>query len=273
MTDLASAAFRLALRGKAVFPLAPGSKVPSAGTHGLRDASKEADVARARWAKKRHANIGVATGVQSGFWVLDIDPRHGGDKSFKELTGSRGKLPATVSVLTPSDGVHMWWRWSSSGAEIRNSAGRVGPGIDVRGAGGYCIAPPSVLSNGKRYRWTKGANEIVPAPDWLVHLTLPPPPPPRPEAKPLNGKIDSYCAAAIADELRHLEQVGEGCRNDQLNRTAFAIAGFVLAGAVPEDWARSQLETRAIDRGLPAHEARRTIESAFKAAKPRELPR
>jgi hypothetical protein len=73
--------------------------------------------------------------------------------------------------------------------------------------------------------------------------------------------------------LRHLEQVGEGCRNDQLNRTAFAIAGFVLAGAVPEDWARSQLETRAIDRGLPAHEARRTIESAFKAAKPRELPR
>jgi hypothetical protein len=143
----------------------------------------------------------------------------------------------------------------------------------VRGAGGYVISPPSILCDGRCYRWIKGTTEIVPAPNWLIELALPPPPPPRPEAKPLNGDVDHYCAAAIADELRHLEQVGEGGRNEQLNRTAFAIAGFVLAGAVPEDWARSQLETRAIDLGLSIIEARRTIESAFKAAKPRDLPK
>ena len=273
MTDLASAASRLPLRGLAVFILAPGTKKPILGSNGLLDASSDCDVARARWANTPRANIAVATGARSSIWVLDVDRQHGGHKSLAELTTHHGQLPLTVGVHTPASGFHLWWQWPTDDRVIRNSAGRIGPGLDVRGEGGYVVVPPSILRDGRRYRWIKGATEIVPAPAWLVELTLPPPLPPRPKPKPLNGKIDSYCAAAIADELRHLEQAGEGRRNDQLNRTAFAIAGFVLAGVIPEDWACSQLETRALVLGLPVHEARRTIESAFKAAKPRELPR
>ena len=58
-----------------------------------------------------------------------------------------------------------------------------------------------------------------------------------------------------------------------MNRVAFNVAQFVRADALPEDWARAQLEHVAIEIGLPAFEARGTIDSAFKAAPARELPR
>ena len=73
----ASAAFRLALRGLYVFPLAPDSKVPPAGSRGCLDASHDADVARIRWQRAPTANIGIATGPKSGFWVVDIDGADG----------------------------------------------------------------------------------------------------------------------------------------------------------------------------------------------------
>ncbi len=85
--------------------------------------------------------------------------------------------------------------------------------------------------------------------------------------------MDRYCAAAITAELKLLAEAGQGQRNDQLNRSAFAVAEIVAAGVVPEDWARAELEGRAVQIGLPVHETRRTIDSAFKAARPRELPR
>jgi hypothetical protein len=270
--DLASHAFRLALRGLAVFPLAPGTKVPLRGSRGHLDASREGKAIRARWLKTRNANIGVATGARSDIWALDVDPQHGGDKTMARLTDRYGDLLSTVAVQTPNDGVHLWWRWPESGPEIRNSASRIGPGIDVRGEGGYVVAPPSVLSDGRCYHWIKGPTEIAKAPVWLVELTLPPPPVPRSEPKPLTGDVDCYCAAAITDELRQLEQAGENTRNDTLNRTSFAIASFVRAGAVPEDWARAILESRAVSVGLSALESRRTIASAFAAAQPREIP-
>lgn len=52
MTDFASAAFRLASRGIAVFPLAMGSRVPMAGSHGCSDATTDCDVVADQWAKK-----------------------------------------------------------------------------------------------------------------------------------------------------------------------------------------------------------------------------
>ncbi len=138
------------------------------------------------------------------------------------------------------------------------------------------MLPPSVLADGRGYRWIKnGVHTFADAPAWLVTLALPPPPPPRQNPKPLNGDVDRYCAAAITDELRCLATAGKGQRNEQLNRTAYAVAQFVAAGAVPEDWARGELEGTAVQIGLTVIEARRTIGSAFTAGlqNPRELPR
>ena len=135
--------------------------------------------------------------------------------------------------------------------------------------------PPSVLADGRGYRWIKnGVSAFTDAPAWLVKLAMPPPLPPRPKPKPLNGDVDRYCAAAITAELRCLAAAGEGPRNEQVNRSAYAVAQFVAAGRVPEDWARGELEGTAVQSGLPVIEARRTIGSAFAAGlqNPRELP-
>ncbi|MCH7888328.1 MAG: bifunctional DNA primase/polymerase [Proteobacteria bacterium] len=270
---LASAAFRLALRGLAVFPLAPGAKVPPAGSHGHLEASSDPDVTRARWTKTPNANLGIVTGRINGLWALDCDPRHGGDKALAELECAHETLPPTVETSTPRGGRHLYWRWPVDGLEIRNSASRIGPGLDVRGEGGFITAPPSVLADGRRYRWVRNdARGFAEAPAWLLALALPPPPVPRPHPKPLNGDVSAYVGAAAAAELSELERTGEGCRNDALNRVSFALAGFVKGGALPEDWARGQLEARAVAIGLSVVEARRTIDSAFKAAQPRELP-
>ena len=274
MTDLASAAFRYALRGFAVFPLAVGAKVPPAGSHGLLDGTTDLDVTRARWEKTPYANIGAATGCKSGIWVFDVDNHHGGDATLKDLESEHGVMPLTIEASTPRGGRHLYWQWPVDGPEIRNSAGRVGPGLDVRGEGGSIVLPPSVLADGRRYRWAKnGVRTFADAPAWLVMLALPPPPPPRPDPKPLSGDVDHYVAAAAASELTELENAAKGTRNDALNRAAFNLAQFVKAGALPAGWVQEQLETRAIGLGLPVIEARGTINSAFRAAQARDLPR
>lgn len=273
MISLPAAAFRLAFRGVMVFPLSPRSKIPIAGSSGCRGASSDHDVVRVIWTQWPNANVGIATGPASGLWVLDIDGDEG-RASLARLEAEQGRLPTTVEVETPGGGWHLYWRWPDGGG-IRNSASRIGPNLDIRGRGGYVVAPPSIHPNGLPYRWATLDTHrgFVHAPEWLLNLARPPEPPPRPAARPLAGDVDAYVAAAAADELRTLEGAPEGQRNHTLNRAAYSLAGFALAGALPEDWCWQQLESRALGLGLPVPEARRTIQSAFDAARPRELPR
>ena len=269
---LPSASFRYALRRVAVFPLAPGTKCPIKGSHGLRDATDDHDVSRARWQRTPQANIGAATGRASGFWVLDSDLPHG-PGSLTALEAEHGPLPVTIEASTPRGGRHLYWRWPADGPEIRNSAGRIGTGLDVRGEGGQIVLPPSVLADGRCYRWVKnGACTFADAPGWLAKIVLPPPAPPRAEPKPPPDNIENYVASAAAAELSELSAAQAGTRNDALNRAAFNLGQFVKAGALPEDWARGQLEAHAVGAGLSVIEARRTIASAFHAAQPRDFP-
>ena len=269
---LASASFRYVLRQIAVFPLSPGSKRPIKGSHGLLDATNHQDVARTRWKRTPQANIAAATGSRSGFWVLDVDMPDG-PESLATLEAEHGSLPATIEASTPRGGRHLYWRWHGDSPEIRNSAGRIGKGLDVRGEGGSIVLPPSVLATGQCYRWMKtGASTFADAPEWLVKLVLPPPPPPRQGPKPPPADIENYVASAAASELTELSAAQEGTRNDALNRASFNLAQFVKAGALPEDWTRGQLEAHAVGAGLSILEARRTIDSAFRAAEPRSLP-
>ncbi len=271
---LASAAFRLAMRRLYIFPLAPGTKIPVKGTHGCRGATRDLDVVRAWWQRWPDANVGIATGRASGVWVLDHDVPQG-DATMARLEREHGPLPVTIMSITPSGGTHYYWRWPAD-IEIRNSAGRVGPGLDVLAEGGSVVAPPSIRADGRRYAWCCAGATLADAPQWLIDLTRSPAPTPRsPTASPgtIQGDTDRYVAAATASELQELESAPEGTRNHALNRASFSLAGFVKAGALPEAWTRAQLEERAIGIGLPVTEARGTINSAFRAAQPRELPR
>jgi len=273
--SLSRAACHYAERGLAVFPLAPRSKVPLRGTHGHKDATSDRAVVDAWWRQHPAANVAIATGRKSGLWVLDIDPRHGGEETLAKLVAVNRPLPVTFETTTPSGGRHLYFALSAYDLEIRRSVGRLGPGLDVLGEGGGVTAPPSVLRNGRRYRWCAvGSRDMAPAPRWLIELACPPPPPDlcRPR-RPLRGPIRNYAVAAIVDELCGLERAPTGQRNDALNRAAFSIGGFVRAEVVNETWAAEQLALRAQAIGLTEAETAATIRSAFAAATPRELPR
>ncbi len=126
------AALAYAARGWAVLPLR--GKLPriskAAGGRGVHDATTEPDQIKAWWTKWPDANIGVACGEISGFWCLDIDPRHGGDDSLDDLQETHGALPDTIEQETGGGGRHLLFRLN--GEAIKNGANNVARGVDIR---------------------------------------------------------------------------------------------------------------------------------------------
>src|SRR5215471_9724485 len=89
--------------GWRVFPLKPRTKQPLT-KHGFQDATRDEKQIRESWRKWPQANIGVPTGET--FWVLDIDPRHGGDEELEMLVSRYGCLPPTIQQVAGGGGRH-----------------------------------------------------------------------------------------------------------------------------------------------------------------------
>jgi hypothetical protein len=134
--------------------------------HGLTDATTDRATV-IRWFERiwRGANLAARTGRVSGFFALDVDEE--GHDTLRELERERGPLPRTASVTTPNDGQHYHYR--HPGADVPSSAGRIGPGIDIRGEGGYVLLPPSIGANGVPYEVDEDA-PLADAPAWMVQL-------------------------------------------------------------------------------------------------------
>jgi len=162
---LLNAATGYAQRGWPVFPAK--SKRPLL-KHGLLEASTDPTVVQRWWGDGLfpEAQIGVRTGAISGLLVLDVDGDDGAD-SLHDAERSYSALPRTATVRTPGGGAHYYL--AHPGGEIRNSAGRLGTGLDIRGDGGYVIAPPSVDAEGRRYEPDDRA-PLAPCPPWLLAL-------------------------------------------------------------------------------------------------------
>jgi len=174
--------------------------------NGVKDASgDEADIRR--WFSNGIAfNIGIATGSASGLVVLDIDPKNGGDISIQQFT-----IPPTLEVITGSGGRHYYFA-IPEGVEIRNSAGKLAAGLDVRGEGGYVVAPPSIHISGNSYRWAVDPRGVKAAP-WPKELRIE-------NAKSLGDKlrIEDSPAAKLDNDI-----IPQGCRNDKLTSIAGAM--------------------------------------------------
>jgi hypothetical protein len=149
------------------------------GKHSMTDDgfySASNDPEKVRWFfnGEPDANIAVRTGAVSGVIVVDIDPRHGGDQSLAHLLQENGPLPVTVTVKTGGGGSHFYFRHPGQGLTVPNRQDML-PGIDVRGDGGYVLAPPSNHTRDD-YSFEPGRapNEVplAPAPLWLLDLIL-----------------------------------------------------------------------------------------------------
>ena len=130
-------------------------------THGLKDATTDPRQIREWWEQWPGANIGIATGAESGLAVIDVDPRHGG--TLEAL----GDLPPTCTVRTGGGGWHLYYQYPSGIAIRNNASGKLGKGIDMRGEGGYVVAPPSLHVSGQRYTWSN-PSEIADLPEHIV---------------------------------------------------------------------------------------------------------
>lgn len=190
----------------------------------------------------RPMNIGLRTGKRSSFWALDIDPKSGGDESLLSLEAQYGKLPATRIHRTGSGGRHYLFRMPAD-FEVTNSRGRLPRGIDVRGNGGFIVAPGSVTSVGA-YR-TESNEKIAAAPDWLVGLI-------RPETvdrgvdvvesiaftdldEGAQERATRYLDAAVQGEIRRLRAMKDAAtddtssyRGEPWNETTYAVACNLL---------------------------------------------
>jgi hypothetical protein len=208
----------------------------------------------------------VRTGAESGIVVLDIDPAHGGSRSIKALIDRHGDLSAVPRVRTGSGGWHLFF--AHPGEPVQNSASRLGAGLDVRGDGGYVIAPPSEHGSGGHYRWEIEAMALPPLPDWLLALLSWPREamPARRFAPDLGGRdTTSWARAALDAEIRELRSTPQGRRNMTLNRSAFCLGQIVGAGLLEQHLVERLLVDVGVGMGLGERETIMTVRSGLRA--------
>lgn len=181
--NIVDRALDYAARGWKVFPLhTMRGSACSCGKENCQSAAKhphikewqhhcsfDSEAIREWWRKWPDANIGLATGVESGFFVLDVDPRHGGKESLQQLVKRNGSFPKTLASNTGGGGYHLFFKTPEIKVTNRTN---ILPGIDVRGDGGYIVAPPSIHKSGLQYSWMKEFidNPINDPPHWLLQL-------------------------------------------------------------------------------------------------------
>ena len=208
MSTLVDAALSYARMGIPVFPCR--DKLPLIPQWPERATCDEQQV-RAWFDVRPAPQIGVVTGPRSGLWVLDVDGPIGRDtwEDYVRRNGGMGALPDALTVQTRA-GMHHWYRLPE-GVTIRNSAGLLGEGLDVRGAGGYVVAPPSA---GYRFADYPDEDGIPLAPEWLLELvqSLVPPVPQAPsvgvdELRIPVGRRD----AALTSLAGSMRRRGMGC--------------------------------------------------------------
>lgn len=131
------------------------------------------------WEQNPDYNVGVFC-QPSGFFVIDIDPRSGGDDSFAEFESLvDGNLPATVEAMTGdySDngqvvrGRHIYYKCSPDEQLVGNLQKSGLKGIDIK-HNGYVLIAPSRHFSGTTYDWKPGHApweiEMAEAPEELL---------------------------------------------------------------------------------------------------------
>ncbi|WHM32027.1 bifunctional DNA primase/polymerase [Streptomyces sp. BPPL-273] len=223
--------------------------------HGVHDASTDPARIRELFAAAPWATgYGIACGLAPHHLVgvaLDTKSETDSSAALRELALRHlFTIPPTVVVLTPSGGRHLWLTGPPE-AVVPNSAGRLAPGIDIRGAGGYLVGPGSRTRHGV-YTTAPGTSHLPPAPcpPALLRLLLPPPRSPRAP----HGTPDAHDGRGL---VHFVLAAHEGQRNTRLFWAACRAYENGIGPALLDP-----LLDAARATGLTEREARTTIASA-----------
>lgn len=160
-------ASKFSMEGFPIVPLNPASKEPFPGYSSLLPICNPKELFEF-YSNHPDANYGVKTGVESGLVVLDVDGDKG-DAALAALIKEYGELPKTLEVKT-GRGQHYYFRTCNP---HKNSVGMLGPGLDVRGEGGYVVGPGSRHPDGDRYRFASNSKLFLPkiaSGNWLEQV-------------------------------------------------------------------------------------------------------
>lgn len=278
--QLTETALHLAEHGMHVFPLAVGTKVPALHRDWEQRATIEPDRIRRCWSHRPY-NIGVACGP-SRLLVVDLDtpkpetppppapfdqPGVNEGADVLVLLAERYAQPFpwdTFNVTTGRGGLHLYFS-QPAGEPLRNSAGRLGWLIDTRGAGGYVVAPGSIV-DGRPYTGS-GEPVAAPLPLWLTRLltgpkqaSASPERAPRPAVRKTGS---AYAEKVLREELAKILGAKPGQRNDALNAVAFNLGRHVDRGTIPADLAQDTLAYAVERLGGDVAKSTSTAQHAF----------
>ena len=199
------------------------------------EATTDPEKIKAWWLKAPSANIGIPMGEKSGLVALDVDTRHNGDQSLKEMLAELGDLPETVTATTGSGGKHFVFKYTEELA-LKNVVG-FREGLDVRTQGGLIVAAPSMHASGSAYRWDDGKSPFdMPAaemPKWLVE-----------EIQKVGTQLTTK---KKAEKPAPRQKIKEGGRNNHLT----SLAGSLRRKGISEDGILATLRAENTDRLEP----------------------
>jgi Bifunctional DNA primase/polymerase, N-terminal len=239
-----------------VFPCNPADRSPRT-RHGFYDASDDPKIIAGWGDLWRGAEIGLRTGIESGIAVVDVDVReaHDGRVSLNALGIER---PITPTARTPRGGYH--WVFRHPGDKIACSTSKLAAGVDIKGDGGYIVAPP-----GPRRSWAiaPGTVDLAPLPQWArverkYDASVAPP-------WPGDGLLSPYGRAALTSAVDRIVTAPNGSQESTLNQQSFCIGQCVAAGHIPRSTAEFEL-TAAAHR-MPSYDPHRPWRSGELAKK------
>ena len=238
-----------------------------------REATTDPAQIAAWWRRWPRAGVGVVTGRESAVVVVDLDARHGGEESLDLLEARHGRLPATVECLTGGGGRHLYFAHPGPGVPIANlqDGSLFGGGVDIRGDGGFAVAPPTLHASGRRYtwEWSSGPDTtpLAPLPDWLLRRLTGPRPPAVAAARDGGGPAGEPGGAGSGGEARPrldtaavLGGVPDGRRHVDL----FRLASKLRWADVPQEVAE-RLVTEAGAKCAPPLAEREAVAQARSA--------
>lgn len=254
------AALWYAEQGWRVFPCIPRQKEPAIKRWQVL-ATTDPKQIEAWWTTRAENNIGLACGASSGVFVVDIDQHaEDGEATLAKAQKRLGRLPDTAEQRTGGGGRQLFFAYPD-GREMRNSAGKIGPGVDTRGNGGFVVVPPSLHPSGKRYEWLAWPHHVPPGelPDaWVRKLE-------KKRQTVIQAPVTPMPCVSNRTLERLLRQVRgqtEGNRHCTLYAVARDVQEKQLVGLVPPGDHDGHLLECAIASGLPEAEARRVLSDA-----------
>jgi Bifunctional DNA primase/polymerase, N-terminal/AAA domain len=272
-------ALRCAEFGLSVFPCAD-KQTPLVKWRA--QSTTDPDAIKHMWAKWPNALPAIDL-AKSGHVVVDAD-RHGGPDGVAAVeqlfTEHNTPLASVPGVITPGNGVHCWFR-QPNGKPLGNSDKPIRDlGINIRGAGGYVIAPGAQLPDGRGYTRAKDTphlfvalrdHTVPPLPVWFAELLRPQPAEPKGSPAPapkLNGdayRHQRYAETALKELCEQVAGTPEGSRNIELNNAALRMGHMVASGWIEQPVVERRLSDAAFAAGLLPDEISKTLASGITA--------